>query len=120
MTIRRGAKADFVFKGGYCQFYHFRKTVFLLLYETVFCYILDSKSKAMRRTLITLALLLNATWLFSQDDVFSNKTNIALEKVIRDFPNRFHNIRGDMIAQHAQVVEYKSTIPVPGASYCSI
>ncbi len=51
----------------------------------------------MRSTLITLALLLNATWLFSLDDVFSNKTNVALEKVIRDFPNRFHNIRGDMI-----------------------
>ena len=25
-----------------------------------------------------------------------------------------------MISQHAQVVEYKSTISVPGASYCSI
>jgi hypothetical protein len=74
----------------------------------------------MRSTLITLALLLNATWLFSQEDVFSNKTNVALEKVIRDYPNRFHNIRGDMISQHAQVVEYKSTISVPGASYCSI
>jgi hypothetical protein len=90
------------------------------LHLTVFCYILVPKSKAMRSTLITLALLLNATWLFSQDDVFSNKTNVALEKVIRDFPNRFHNIRGDMIAQHAQKVEYKSTISVPGASYCSI
>ena len=74
----------------------------------------------MRSTLITLALLLNAAWLFSQDDVFSNKTNLALEKVIRDYPNRFHNIKGDMISQHAQVVEYKSTISVPGASYCSI
>jgi hypothetical protein len=58
--------------------------------------------------------------LFSQDDVFSNKTNLALEKVIRDFPNRFHNIRGELISQHAQVAEYKSTISVPGASYCSI
>ena len=74
----------------------------------------------MRSTLITFALLLNAAWLFSQDDVFSNKTNIALEKVIRDYPNRFHNIKGDMISQHAQVVEYKSTISVPGASSCSI
>src|SRR5579872_581027 len=100
--------------------FHSGNTVFPLLHLTVFCYILLPKSKAMRSTLITLALLLNATWLFSQDDVFSNKTNIALEKVIRDFPNRFHNIRGDMIAQRAQVIEYKSTISVPGASYCSI
>jgi hypothetical protein len=74
----------------------------------------------MRSTLLTLALLLNAAWLFAQDDVFSNKTNIALEKVIRDYPNRFHNIRGEMISQRAQVAEYKSTISVPGASYCSI
>jgi hypothetical protein len=74
----------------------------------------------MRRMILTLALLVNAVWLFSQDDVFSNKTNIALEKVIRDYPNRFHNIRGEMISQHAQAAEYKSTISVPGASYCSI
>ena len=74
----------------------------------------------MRSTLLLFALLLNAAWVFSQDDVFSNKTNVALEKVIRDYPNRFHNIRGDMISQHAQTAEYKSTISVPGASYCSI
>ncbi len=74
----------------------------------------------MRSTILTLALLLNAAWLFSQDDVFSNKTNAALEKVIRDYPNRFHNIRGEQISQHSQGTEYKSTISVPGASYCSI
>ncbi len=74
----------------------------------------------MRSTLLTLALLMNGVCLLAQDDVFSNKTNLALEKVIRDYPNRFHNIKGDMIAQHAQTVEYKSTISVPGASYCSI
>lgn len=70
--------------------------------------------------MLTTAFLLNTLWLFSQEDVFSNKTNLALEKVIRDYPNRFHNIRGEMISQHAQVAEYKSTISVPGASYCSI
>jgi hypothetical protein len=74
----------------------------------------------MKSTLLTIAFLLNAAWLFSQDDVFSNKTNVALEKVIRDYPNRFLNIKGEMISQHAQVIEYKSTISVPGASYCSI
>jgi hypothetical protein len=86
----------------------------------VFYITLVVKSNAMRSTLFILALLLNAAWVFSQDDVFSNKTNVALEKVIRDYPNRFHNIRGDMISQHAQTAEYKSTISVPGASYCSI
>lgn len=74
----------------------------------------------MRSTILTFALLLNAAWLFSQEDVFSNKTNVALEKVIRDYPNRFHNIRGELISQHAKAAEYKTTISVPGASYCSI
>jgi hypothetical protein len=90
------------------------------LQQPFFYIILDPKSTAMRSTFLTVAFLMNAVWLFSQDDVFSNKTNIALEKVIRDYPNRFHNIRGEMISQHAQAAEYKSTISVPGASYCSI
>lgn len=57
---------------------------------------------------------------WSQDDVFSNKTNMALEKVVKDFPNRFHNIKGDVIVQHPQATEYKSMIQVPGASSCII
>jgi hypothetical protein len=97
-----------------------RNTVFSLLQLGDFYINLETKSKAMRGILLTGIFLLNAVWLFSQDDVFSNKTNVALEKVIRDFPNRFHNIKGDMIAQHAQTAEYKTTITVPGASYCSI
>jgi hypothetical protein len=97
-----------------------KRAVFSLLHRAFFYINLDPKSIAMKSTLITLAFLLNATWLFSQEDVFSNKTNVALEKVIRDYPNRFHNIKGDQISQHAQVTEYKSTISVPGASYCSI
>lgn len=56
----------------------------------------------------------------AQDDVFSNKTNMALEKVVKDFPNRFHNIKGDVIVEQAQTVEYKSTVQVPGASSCVV
>jgi hypothetical protein len=88
--------------------------VFSLLHLPFFCINLEPKSIAMKSTLMTLAFLLNAAWLFS------NKTNVALEKVIRDYPNHFHNIKGDQISQRAQVTEYKSTISVPGASYCSI
>ncbi|HTQ29518.1 MAG TPA: hypothetical protein VMI35_15385 [Puia sp.] len=53
-------------------------------------------------------------------DVFSNSTNVALEKVIRDFPNRFHNIRGEVVAQHTKSTEYKSTIQVPGFFSCVV
>jgi hypothetical protein len=98
----------------------FGTTVLSLLHLPFFYINLELKSIAMRSTILTLALLMNSAWLIAQDDVFSNKTNVALEKVIRDYPNRFHNIKGDMIAQHAQTSEYKSTISVPGASYCSI
>jgi hypothetical protein len=94
--------------------------VFSLLHRPFFYITLVPKSIAMRSSFLTFAILFHAALLFSQDDVFSNKTNLALEKVIRDYPNRFHNIQGDIISQHAQVAEYKSTISVPGASYCSI
>jgi hypothetical protein len=74
----------------------------------------------MRSILSTFAFLICTTAVLAQDDVFSNKTNLALEKVVKDFPNRFHNIKGDVIVQRAQTVEYKSTIQVPGASTCIV
>lgn len=64
--------------------------------------------------------MLNASLLLAQDDVFSNKTNQALEKVIRDYPNRFHNIKGDAISGQASPAEYKSVVIVPGATSCSV
>jgi hypothetical protein len=60
------------------------------------------------------------TAVLAQDDVFSNKTNIALEKVIKDFPNRFHNIKGDLIAQKPESADYKSIVQVPGSTSCVV
>jgi hypothetical protein len=74
----------------------------------------------MRTVIFALFLLLPASVLFAQDDVFSNKTNQALEQVIRDFPNQFHNIKGDLITQKNNQAEYKSTVIMPGAIACSI
>jgi len=74
----------------------------------------------MRNILTTLAFVMISGSILAQDDVFSNKTNMALEKVVKDFPNRFHNIKGDVIMQQAQTVEYKSTVQVPGATSCVI
>ena len=71
------------------------------------------------RTLFTLAILI-ASCSAQAQDVFSNKTNTALEKVIKDFPNRFRNIKGDLIVQRQQNAEYKSTIQVPGSSSCTV
>src|SRR5215467_10049775 len=74
----------------------------------------------MRSILTALLFLASVSSLVAQDDVFSNKTNMALEKVVKDFPNRFHNIKGDLITQRAETAEYKSTIQVPGSSSCVI
>jgi hypothetical protein len=74
----------------------------------------------MRSILLTLAFFAYTATILAQDDVFSNKTNMAIEKVVKDFPNRFHNIKGDVITQRAQTTEYKSTIQVPGTSSCIV
>ena len=71
------------------------------------------------RTLIMITLFL-ISYAGKTQDVFSNKTNMALEKVVKDFPNRFRNIRGELIVQHPQTAEYKSTIQVPGSSSCIV
>lgn len=68
-------------------------------------------------TLILFIIVQNA--LYAQG-VFSNKTTAALQKVIEDYPNRFKNIRGERVSEHAQTVEYKSRIEIAGATHCQI
>jgi hypothetical protein len=52
----------------------------------------------------------------SAQGVFSNKTQDILEKVIQDYPNRFYDIKGELVRQTRQATEYKSTIQLPGFS----
>jgi hypothetical protein len=52
--------------------------------------------------------------------VFTNNTNQAIEKVIRDYPNQFKNIQGSMLAEDQQGVNYQSHIQIPGALSCVI
>ncbi|MFT3826300.1 MAG: hypothetical protein QM731_20420 [Chitinophagaceae bacterium] len=47
-------------------------------------------------------------------DVFSNQTNAALQKVIQDYPNHFRNIKGDRLSDQS----YKSKVEIPGATNC--
>jgi hypothetical protein len=51
---------------------------------------------------------------------FSNYTSEGLEKVIQDYPNRFNNIKGEVILENPQTTEYKSTIQIPGAYPCTV
>lgn len=50
--------------------------------------------------------------------VFSNQTNVALQKVIEDFPNHFRNIKGDLIADNR--TDYRSKVEIPGSINCVI
>jgi hypothetical protein len=68
----------------------------------------------MRSVILTLSpVLLSAT--LSAQGVFSNKTQVILEKVIQDYPNHFYNIKGELISQALQTSRYKSTLQLPGA-----
>ncbi|HLK26952.1 MAG TPA: hypothetical protein VKT28_00120 [Puia sp.] len=51
---------------------------------------------------------------------FSNNTSAGLEKVIQDYPNRFKNIKGEIIIENPQTTEYKSKIQIPGSSSCIV
>lgn len=68
----------------------------------------------MRNLFLTLSpVLLSAT--LSAQGVFSNRTQVVLEKVIQDYPNHFYNIKGELISQAMQSARYKSTLQLPGA-----
>jgi hypothetical protein len=100
--------------------YAFRKNdrVFFLL-QPCRIYINLAKILSMRSIVLSVAFLVYHIASPAQD-VFSNNTNTALEKVIRDFPNRFHNIRGEVLVQHTKTTEYKSIIQLPGATSCIV
>ena len=54
----------------------------------------------MRNYILTFApVLLSAT--LTAQGVFSNKTQVVLEKVIQDYPNHFYHIKGELIDQVA-------------------
>ncbi|HEY4109214.1 hypothetical protein [Puia sp.] len=73
----------------------------------------------MRSAIIAFApLVLSAS--LSAQGVFSNNTQTVVEKVIQDYPNHFHNIKGELIGQALQTARYKSTLELPGAASSTI
>src|ERR1700754_1287492 len=63
-------------------------------------------------------LMLSAS--LSAQGVFSNKTQIIVEKVIQDYPNHFLNIKGELIGQVLQTSRYRSPLVLPGAASSTI
>ena len=74
---------------------------------------------SMRNTFLTIApMLLSAS--LSAQGVFSNKTQVVLEKVIQDYPNHFYNIKGELLSQALQTSRYRSTLQLPGSASSTI
>jgi hypothetical protein len=73
----------------------------------------------MRNTFLTIAPMLLSVSLSAQG-VFSNKTQVVLEKVIQDYPNHFYNIKGELISQALQTSRYRSTLQLPGSASSTI
>jgi hypothetical protein len=73
----------------------------------------------MRNKFLTIAPMLLSAALSAQG-VFSNKTQLVLEKVIQDYPNHFYNIKGELISQALQTSRYKSTLQLPGSASSTI
>jgi hypothetical protein len=69
------------------------------------------------KNVTNLLLFFFLTQIATAQGVFSNQTNVALQKVIEDFPNHFRNIKGEQITDGS---DYKSKVEIPGAINCVI
>ncbi len=72
------------------------------------------------KTAIPLSFLVFVTLELPAQGVFSNETNIALEKVIQDYPNRFNNIKGAILLEDPRVTNYESSVKIPGSLSCVV
>jgi hypothetical protein len=72
------------------------------------------------KTIATSVVFFAITATSLAQSAFSNNTSAGLEKVIQDYPNRFKNIKGEVIVENPQTTEYKSTIQIPGSSSCIV
>jgi hypothetical protein len=62
-------------------------------------------------TILLMLILVRPT--LSQS-VFTNNTNLALQKVIEDYPNKFSNIKGDLLSENIQTIDFRSKVEIPG------
>jgi hypothetical protein len=44
----------------------------------------------------------------------------ALEKIVKDFPNQFQNLKGELLSQNPQSADYSSLLSLPGAQSCVV
>jgi hypothetical protein len=69
-------------------------------------------------TILVIAFTL-ASACYSQG-VFTNDVNSALQKVIKDYPNHFVNLKGAQVEGNTRTDQYHSTVKVPGSINCML
>jgi len=51
---------------------------------------------------------------------FNNAIQSDIEKVLKDYPNQFKNIRTEELSQNPQSTDYRSAVAITGAEQCSV
>lgn len=70
--------------------------------------------------LITIGTVFS-TAIYSQIKLpFNNAIQTDIEKVLKDYPNQFKNIREEEISRHPQSTDYRSAIALIGAEECLV
>jgi hypothetical protein len=69
---------------------------------------------------LTLLILLVLPFALLAQGVFTNHTHTALQQVIGDYPNHFRNIKGEIVNEDPQSINYESKVQIPGASTAMI
>ena len=75
-----------------------------------------SENPLIMKNVTTSLLFFFLTQIATAQGVFSNQTNVALTRVIEDFPNHFRNIKGEQIGDNN--ADFKSKVEIPGAITC--
>lgn len=70
------------------------------------------------KSIITLIIVCTLSIAGFSQGVFTNDVNVALQKVIQDYPNHFNNLKGARVAGYPRAVQYHSIVKVPGSLNC--
>jgi hypothetical protein len=70
--------------------------------------------------LVTISIVFSAA-VYSQIKLpFNNAIQTDIEKVLKDYPNQFKNIRAEELSQNPQSTDYRSAIVLIGAEECLV
>lgn len=76
----------------------------------------------MNKTLFVLLAVMATQNLCAQVKLFEKNPGFskAIESILHDFPNNYHNISGPLIDAYAEFEHYASKVDFPGAEHCII